>query len=79
MNEQLEETIRRLNSELNKTRSVVSAATMLTKTVDQLRSKLDEKDAEVRRLTKESTDLRDCITSLTDSEEVSLFCHWKLG
>ena len=79
LNVQLEECIRRLKSDASKTHSVVSAATMLTKTAEQLRSKLDEKDAEVRRLTEESTELRDCITSLTDSEEVSPFCHWKLG
>ena len=48
--QQLKETIRRLNSEVNKTHSVVSAATVLTGTVEQLRSKLDKEAAEVRRL-----------------------------
>ena len=73
LNVQLEETVRRLESDASKTHGVVSAATALTRTVEQLRSKLDEKDAEVRRLTEESTELRDCITSLTDSDEVSFF------
>lgn len=73
--EQLEETIRR---DTSKTHGVVSAATALTGTVEQLRSKLDEKDAEVRRLTEEYADLKACITSMTDSDEVSSFCHCKL-
>ena len=68
---QLEETIRRLNSEASKTRSVVSAAVMLTGTVEQLKSKLDEKDAEVHRLTKESR-------ALSDNKEVNIFSHHKL-
>ena len=75
---QLEETVRRHESDASKTHSVVSAATVLTRTVEHLRSKLDEKDAEVRRLTEECIELRDCITVLTDSDEVSFFCHWKL-
>ena len=73
LNEQLGETICYLK---NKTHGgAVSAATVMTGTVEQLRSKLDEKDAEVRRLTEESTELKACITSLTDSDEVSPFCH----
>ena len=71
--EQLEEIMSCLESDASKTHSVVSAATVLTRTVEQLRSKLDEKDAEVHRLTEESTELRDCITSLTDSDEVNSF------
>ena len=72
---QLEETIRRLESDASKTHGVVSAATVLTGTAEQLRSKCDEKDAEVRRLTEESTELSACITSMN---EVSSFCHCKL-
>ena len=79
LNEQQAETIRRLESDASKTHSVVSAATVLTKTVEQLRSKLDEKDAEVRRLTEESTELKACTTLMTDSDEVSFFCRCKLS
>ena len=75
LTEQLEETIRRLESDTSTTHGVVSAATVLTGTVEHLRSKLDEKDAEVRRLTEELTELKACITSMTDSDEVSFFCH----
>lgn len=76
MIEQVEETICHLDSEVKKTRSVVSTATALTGIAEQLRSKSDEKDAEVRRLTEKSIELRGCITSMLDREEVSLaFCH----
>ena len=69
--EQVEETICCLDSEVKKTRKVVSTATALTGIAEQLRSKSDEKDAEVRRLTEKFIELRGCITSMIDHEEVS--------
>lgn len=72
LNEQLEETISHLNSDMSKTHGVVSAATALARGAEQLRSEIDEKDAEVHRLTEECIELKGYITSMTDREEVSL-------
>lgn len=67
LNEQLEETISHLNSDISKTHGIVSA---LARGAEQLRSEIDKKDAEVHRLTEECIELKGYITSMTDREKV---------